>query len=51
MAGLRRPDFEVWKLAWELKERVYAFTATAPASNEREFCDEIGSVRNFVCEA
>ncbi len=42
MAGLRRPeDFDVWKLAWELKRRVFAFTATPPASIERRFCDDI----------
>jgi four helix bundle protein len=42
MAGLRRPeDFDVWKLAWELKRRVYAFTATSPAKSDRRFCDDI----------
>ncbi len=42
MAGLRRPeDFDVWKLAWELKRRVFAFTAISPASIERRFCDDI----------
>jgi four helix bundle protein len=42
MAGLRRPeDFDVWKLAWELKRRVYAFTATTPATSDRRFCDDI----------
>ncbi|RPI55704.1 MAG: four helix bundle protein [Acidobacteria bacterium] len=41
MAGLRRPeDFDVWKLAWELKRRVFAFTGTAPASTDRRFCDD-----------
>jgi four helix bundle protein len=42
MAGLRRPeDFDVWKLAWELKRRVYAFTATPPATSDRRYCDDI----------
>ena len=42
MAGLKRPeDFDVWKLAWELKRRVFAFTATSPASSDRRFCDDI----------
>ena len=42
MAGLRRPeDFDVWKLAWELKKRVYAFTATLPAARDFKFCEDI----------
>ena len=42
MAGLKRPeDFDVWKLGWELKRRVFAFTATLPASRDRRFCDDI----------
>jgi len=42
MPGLRRPeDFDVWKLSWELKRRVFAFTAIQPASNDRRFCDDI----------
>src|SRR5436190_9027008 len=42
MAGVRKPeDFDVWKLAWELKRRVYAFTATSPATSDRRFCDDI----------
>ncbi len=41
MAGLRKPeDFDVWKLTWELKQRVYAFTATPPAARDRDFCDD-----------
>jgi four helix bundle protein len=66
MAGLTKPeDFDVWKLAWDLKRRVYAITATSPASNDRKFCDEIRraarsgpdlvaegeGIRNFVCGA
>ena len=42
MAGVRRPeDFDVWKLGWELKRRVFAFTAALPASGDRKFCDDI----------
>jgi four helix bundle protein len=42
MPGFRRPEkFDVWKLAWELKKRVYAFTSTLPASKDRNFCDDI----------
>jgi four helix bundle protein len=42
MAGIKRPeDFDVWKLAWELKRRVFAFTAAAPASSDRRYCDDI----------
>jgi four helix bundle protein len=42
MKGFRSPEeFVAWQLAWELKERVYAFTATAPADQDRKFCDQI----------
>jgi four helix bundle protein len=42
MAGFRSPEeFDAWQLAWELKERVYAFTAAQPAADDRKFCDEI----------
>jgi four helix bundle protein len=42
MAGFQNPEeFDAWKLSWELKERVVAFTATNPAARDREFCDEI----------
>jgi four helix bundle protein len=42
MAGARRPEeLDVWKLAWELKRRVYAFTSTVPASQDRKFCEDI----------
>ena len=42
MAGLRSPEeFHAWQLAWELKERVYAFTASAPTASDFKFCDEI----------
>jgi four helix bundle protein len=42
MAGARSPEeFGVWQLAWELKESVFAFTATSPAVGDRKFCEEI----------
>ena len=42
MAGFKSPEeFDAWQLAWELKERVYAFTAKAPAVSDCKFCDEI----------
>jgi four helix bundle protein len=42
MAGFESPEqFDAWKLAWELKERVCAFTANPPASRDPEFCKEI----------
>src|SRR5688500_16960854 len=34
-------EFDAWKLSWELKERIVAFTATNPAARDRKFCDEI----------
>lgn len=34
-------DFDVWKLAWELKRRVFAFTAISPTKSDREFCHDI----------
>jgi len=42
MAGLKRPeDFDVWQLCWELKQRIYAFTATEPARSDRSYCDDV----------
>jgi four helix bundle protein len=42
MAGARSPEeFDAWQLAWDLKERVFAFTATTPAVGDRKFCEEI----------
>jgi four helix bundle protein len=44
MAGKRSPEeFDAWQLAWELKRRVVAFTATEPAAHDRKFCDEINA--------
>jgi hypothetical protein len=42
MMGLKRPeDFDAWQLAWELKERVFAFTAIPPAFRDFKFCKDI----------
>jgi four helix bundle protein len=42
MTGFKSPEeFDAWQLAWELKERVMAFTATNPAARDCKFCDEI----------
>ena len=42
MNGFKKPEeFDAWKLSWELKERVVAFTATDPAVRDRKFCEEI----------
>jgi four helix bundle protein len=42
MSGFQSPEqFDAWQLAWELKERVFAFTATTPTARDGKFCDEI----------
>jgi four helix bundle protein len=42
MSGFQNPEqFDAWQLAWELKERIAAFTATPPTARDRKFCDEI----------
>jgi four helix bundle protein len=42
MAGARRPEqLAAWMLAWELKQRVYAFTRTGRAAQDRDFCNDI----------
>ena len=44
MAGARRPEeLNVWRLGWELKRMVYAFTATLPASRDLRYCQDIRS--------
>ena len=44
MTGAKRPeDLNVWRLAWELKRMVYAFTATLPASRDLRYCQDIRS--------
>ena len=57
MSGFQSPEeFDAWQLAWELKERVAAFTATHPTARDRKFFDEIargslGEVRNQLKHA
>ena len=42
MSGFKTPEeFDAWQLAWELKERIVAFTALPPAVRDGEFCKEI----------
>jgi four helix bundle protein len=42
MSGFKSPEeFDAWQLAWELKERIVAFTALPPAVRDGEFCKEI----------
>ena len=42
MSGFKTPEeFDAWQLAWELKERIVAFTALPPAVRDAEFCKEI----------
>ena len=42
VSGCKSPEeFDAWRLSWELKERVVAFTATHLAVRDRKFCDEI----------
>jgi len=42
MSGFNSPEeFDAWKLAWELKEKVYAFTATSRVAQDKKFCEEI----------
>ena len=42
MEGVRNPEqFAAWQRAWKLKERVFAFTAAAPAVLDRKFCEDI----------
>jgi len=49
--GVRSPeDLDVWQLAWELKERVFAFTAVLPASRDFNFCDQIRAAARSVTD-
>jgi four helix bundle protein len=42
MAGVRtHEDLVAWRLSWELKERVFAFTALEPARRDFGFCNQI----------
>lgn len=46
MIARRYRDLVCWQLSNELKRRVYAFTAKAPASKDFDFCKQIrGSAR------
>jgi len=42
VAGANRPEeLAAWQLAWELKQRVYAFTRTGEVARDRDFCTDI----------
>jgi four helix bundle protein len=41
MIARRFEELECWQLARELERRVYAFTATPPASRDAEYCRQI----------
>jgi four helix bundle protein len=42
MSGFNSPEeFDAWQLAWELKEKVYAFTAEPRVARDSKFCEEI----------
>jgi len=50
VTGVRSPeDLVVWQLAWELKERVFAFTSVLPVYRDFKFCDQIrGAARSVT---
>jgi len=49
VASARRPeDFDAWQLSWQLKQRVFAFTETGPASKDFGFRNDI---REAACSA
>jgi len=42
MAGARRPEeLAVWQLAWQLKQKVFAFTRTGDAAKDIDFRKDI----------
>ena len=43
-------ELKAWKLCWQLKERVFAFTAIVPASRDFKFCDQIRSASCSACD-
>ena len=51
MAAFRsHEELDAWKLCWQLKERVFAFTATPPASHDFKFCNQIRSASCSACD-
>jgi len=51
MAAIKNhEDLEAWKLSWELKERIFAFTATGPVSRDFKFRDQIRSAACSACD-
>ena len=41
MVATRYTELDAWQLANELKRNVYALISTAPARDDRRFCDQI----------
>ena len=51
MAGVRNhEDLVAWQLSWQLKERVFAFTARDPTRLEFKFCQQIRSASNSATD-
>ncbi|MCM3881325.1 MAG: four helix bundle protein [Vicinamibacterales bacterium] len=51
MAGVRNhEDLVAWKLCWELKERVFAFTAHGPVFTDFRFRDQIRGAACSACD-
>jgi len=54
MIARRVEDLEIWLLANELREKIYAISATRPAQADRDFCEQIrdavGSVSRNMAE-
>jgi four helix bundle protein len=49
--GVRKPEeLDAWRLAWELKERVFAFTATGSAFFDLKFREQIRDAAQSVCD-
>lgn len=52
MAGVRIPeDLVAWQLAWQLKERVFAFTARESVRTDFKFREQIRSASNSATDA
>ena len=51
MAAVRsHEELKAWKLCWQLKERVFSFTAMVPASQDFKFCNQIRSASCSACD-
>jgi four helix bundle protein len=43
-------ELKAWTLCWQLKERVFDFTAKGPASGDSKFCNQIRSASCSACD-